>query len=284
MRSLFDRAVRILRKEGWSTALRKAGSFSVHQLSSFFYPASYFLSYPLTTALRAQNKSFLHEFIKGRKVLILGSGPSVSELRDIPNDVLVFTCNRGLKFFAEKPTSRPLDLYICTAGKIQRMPIIKSLLKKMKTRFLVIDDIRYIRRNREFSDVYDRLVQDDGKHNHYLKRLIKPSGIKNIRGSSFHPWTSTGIRLLQYALHHEAAEIYLAGIDFGDNGYFWGRNEDKWLHDEIDENFLSLVSKKYKNVYSVSKDSRLSRYVPHKNFEMSTAGTRSKDLLNQWVE
>ena len=238
-----------MRKYGLMGVLKKIACFFANRFLLFSYPAVHFLSYPRVAARRRKNEPLLRRFMQGKKVLILGSGPSTADIDLIPDDVLVFTCNRGLKFFAGKPTTRPLDFYLCTAGKIQRMPVIALLLQKLKTRFLVIDDLRYTRR--QLTGVFEHLIQDDGKHGHYLKNLIHPQRLRYIRGSSFHPWTSTGIRLLQYALYHEAAEIYLAGIDFGNNGYFWGGNEDKWLHDEIDENFLRIVSKKYKNVYSI---------------------------------
>jgi hypothetical protein len=147
------------------------------------------------------------------------------------------------------------------------MPVIGDLLRKVKTRLLVIDDPRYIRRERRFYGIYEHLLRDDGKHNDYLKSLIRPQGVRTIRGGSFHPWTSTGIRLLQYALYFGAAEIYLTGIDFGNDGYFWGQNEDKWLHDDIDENFLKIADAKFGNIFSASRKTPLTRHVPHRRLE-----------------
>ncbi len=208
---------------------------------------------------RPEDQKFLRAMIEGRRVLVLGSGASAKELQEIPKDVLIFTCNRGLQFFETFPLNRPVDFFLCTESKIQRFPQIREALQNIPVRALALDHLHHQGSWKETP----RLIPDDGMHDEFLRSLIHPLSPKEIRGKSFHPWTSTGIRLIQYALHFNAKEIYVIGIDLGRGDYFWGKNFDRWLHDEIDANFLKIAAKKYPNLFSLSAASPLSRWLPH---------------------
>jgi len=214
-------------------------------------------------SLYLKSRSALKKLIKGKRVLIVGSGTSAKELKEIPEDVLVFTCNAGLRLFYNKGYNK-INLYLChKRAIIYDYKDIKSLLKKIKCRVFVIDEPGYIKK--ELGDSYSILIKDYNDNNYYLKRLIKPYNINQIKGSSALK-SSSGMRLLQYALFFKAKEIYLIGIDVNEKGYFWGeRNEHKHL--DIDRNLIKIVSKKYKNIYSVSKNSPITKFIPYKNLK-----------------
>ena len=254
------KTISYFRAYGLKRTFEKSARRIREKLLTRFYPVVYFLLYPSRQLLYHKQQSSLRKLIENQKILILGSGPSVSELETLPEDYKVFTCNRGLKFFSDKKTPA-LSLYMCTRSKIERLGVIEASLKKIKTEFLVTDDLDYVKRNPALKDCCSQLVFDDVMDDFYLKELIRPLKPGQIRGRSHHPWTSTGIRLLQYALHFKAGEIYLAGIDFGNEGYFWGENKGPWFHADIDQNFMKIVSQKYDNVFSISSKSLASKYL-----------------------
>ena len=201
--------------------------------------------------------------MEGKRILILGSGPSAAELQSIPGDVKIFTCNRGLKFFDDRPRPK-IGLYLCTKSKIERLGAIEASLKRSKIEILAIDDPGYLQKRPALNNGAEVLF-DDGMDDVYLQPLLAPRRPAEIRGRSKHAWTSTGLRLLQYALIFNAREIYLAGIDFGQNGYFWGQNQEPWTHRDIDENFLEIMSKKHDNIFSMSPNSLASKHLKVKN-------------------
>ena len=215
--------------------------------------------------------------IENKRVLIIGSGPSASELEEITDDMVVLTCKRAPRLFEDKKISRSIDLFLCCKNTIRRNNSIEDMLQKIKTNLLVIDDLRYARSRKKLRGSYSRLIADDAKDNFYLKRLIEPHRLQEFRSNppiyngspKMLQHVSSGVRLLQYALYFKANEIYLIGVDLNNEGYFWGEPK-KQKHLEIDRFFLSVVSKKYKNVYSLSKTSPILKYLPYKSLTQSS--------------
>ncbi|MBI3252516.1 MAG: hypothetical protein HYZ52_04280 [Candidatus Omnitrophica bacterium] len=214
--------------------------------------------------LRFQTARVLKRLIRGERILIVGSGRSASELADIPPGIKLFTCNAGIRFFDGKAMDRPLDLFFCNKAKLQREKEIELLLVKIRTRVFVSRNTDGIRENTALRGSYERLLYDDSTDPWYLTRLIRPQGVQDIQGRCEATWTSTGMRLLQYALYFGAREVYVVGMDFGENGYFWGPKPNPWGHPDIDENFIRIVSAKYRNVFSISSKSPLSHHLPVK--------------------
>ena len=208
----------------------------------------------------------MKKLIRGKRVLIIGSGPSAKNLKKIPDDVLVFTCKLAVKLFAEKNLGK-IDLYFNYGSAIKRdYDHLIKYFPKTKVGFFLTDDIDYVKTKKEFFSKVPQLISDSGQNNYYLKRLIKPYNINQIMGRSLAPHASSGMRLLQYALFFKAKEIYLIGVDLGNSGHFYG-GKFKWRHQDIDENFMKIVSKKYKNIYSASKNSPITKYIKYKKLE-----------------
>jgi hypothetical protein len=215
--------------------------------------------------------------IEGKRVLIIGSGPSASELEEVANDMVILTCKRALKIFEEKKINRPIDLFLCCKNTIHKNGSVEDLLQKIKTNLFVMDDLNYTRHRNKLKGSYAQLIPDDGKDNFYLKRLIEPHELREFeRAARFSNGSSktlkhvsSGVRLLQYALYFKAKEIYLIGLDLNNEGYFWGEPK-KQKHLEIDHFFINVISKKYKNVYSLSPTSPILKYFPHKLFSRTS--------------
>ena len=231
-----------------------------------------------------KNNPSLKRLIKGKKILIVGCGASARELDEVPRDAKVFTCKAGLKLFLDKKFDQVIDLYLfekmrdektitITENKHSEKKIVfaknkftEELFGKVKIKLFVTKNINYVRRKKEWEKVYSELLYDAGENNYFLKTLIKPYRIKEIVGNSTNPCTSSGMRLLQYALYFGAKEVYLIGIDFGKGGFFWGGTSNYIVtgHSAIDENFIKIVSKKHHNIYSLSEKSPIAKYIPCK--------------------
>ncbi|MDP3920801.1 MAG: methyltransferase domain-containing protein [Candidatus Omnitrophota bacterium] len=223
------------------------------------------------------NDAPLRKLIRGRRVLILGSGPSAKELGDIPDDVLIFTCNAGLRLLRERGIDRPVDLYLCRKKAMTAdYPDIEGLLAEQKANVYVMDDARYVKTKKSLKGAYEILLPDHQKDNFYLNKLMKPDSMRFIREDEV-TWTSAGIRLLQYALYFKASGIFMIGIDLSNNGYFWGPDyahrlptEKKGHKHSIDFNFLRFMARRHPNLYSLSPSSPVSSHLPCRNFDMTS--------------
>lgn len=207
----------------------------------------------------------IQKIIRGQRVLILGSGPSADALRSIPEDVKILICNASPKLLIDKKINRRVDLYYGVENVINSLhksADIPRLLSIVKPKVFITNNPRGIERRKEYEGCYDLLIKDDTRNNYYLRKLISPFKLGTISGKSW-PATSTGIRLLQYALYFGAKEIYTSGIDLGGGGYFWGE-KNTTSHSGIDHEFMKIISKKYKNVYSASKKSPITNYIKYK--------------------
>jgi len=208
----------------------------------------------------------IKKFIENHRVLILGSGPSAKDLKNLGNKkIKLFTCNASPKILQKKEIKKKISLYLCTGDVLfadYKDRDLLSLFQKTPPEVFITDSKRRIEKTGKINMDKVIFVKDCNSNNFYLKRLISPKKINQIKGNSF-ATTSSGVRLLQYALYFGAKEIYLLGIDGGMGNYYWGgKNEGN--HQEIDNNFLEIISKKYKNIYSASKSSPITKYFPYK--------------------
>ncbi len=208
--------------------------------------------------------SVLRNLIEGKKILIIGSGPSAKELPPIPDDVLIFSCKRALKIFSERGVHRPCDLYINWQRSMKLYPDTLSLLAKIKTNFFLIDEPRWAQHCDPLKGCYRHMIPYVPRDTYYLKRLLKTRSLNRLPGVKKKS-TSVGVKLLQYALYFQAKEIYLIGMDLTTEGYFWGEpNIQKHL--AIDHYFLTRISKQNRNIYSLSAQSPITSYFSHKLF------------------
>lgn len=219
---------------------------------------------PLYTGYhRLRSRGRLRRLIEGRRVLVVGTGPSAADLDSIPPDVLVFTCKLGIRLFAERHRGRHVDLYTCFRSSLEKQAEMPHYFRRTHPRFFLTNDLRYVRSRADL--VFTHLLHDNGSDNSMLAHLIKPLHPEDIRGNARRGKTSSGVRLLQYALTFGSAEVYLIGIDLGRNGYVGGDGDlhKPWNHHDIDENFLRLVGAQQGNVFSLSPRSPAARFLPH---------------------
>ncbi len=243
---------------------------------------------PLTWSLRRGKAAReLRRVLKDQTVLIIGSGPSAAELNAVPNGIKVLTCNAGMRLFTAKGISPKTDLFLCRRkAMIEDYSDVGDLLARYKTDVLVMDEPKFILKNRELKGSYRALIGDHQKDNHYLKKLIRPKKVSDIADDPV-SWTSAGVRLIQYALAFGAKEIYVIGLDLSHEGYFWGEKK-KYNHSgfvirhkhSIDHSFMKLVGEKYPHVYSLSSASPVTRYLRHKNPWQNTPSWESSPALS----
>lgn len=212
------------------------------------------------------NHGVLKKIIHGKRILILGSGPSAVEFRNLPSnmdDVLVFTCNAGLRILKEKKFGRKVDLYLSRIKALSvDYPDTQELLGEVPCRTFIMDEPSFVKKSPVPTTGYERLIRDHQKDGYYLKKLIKPRRLEQVVADDV-TWTSAGLRLLQYSLYFGAKEIYLLGIDLGDDGYFWGQ---RFIHKHaIDYNFMKIVSQDHDNVFSASENSTITQYIPYRS-------------------
>lgn len=240
----------------------------VHSTAFMCGPLYAWLTRPFVRAYyRVAADGPLRRLLEGRRVLVLGSGPSAGEVPSIPDDVLILTTKLGPEILEDRGLRRRIDLYYYSniredrAGRERRLHI-DALLRRMRIGVFICEDFFSLLDVRGLKDAYEQRLMDFGGSQVLLREVIAPIRIEDIRGDSFCPWTSSGVRLIQYALHYGASEIYLAGIDLGENHYASGRKMRRWDHQDIDRNFLELISKRHDNVYTISRTSPITRFFP----------------------
>ncbi|OGX16055.1 MAG: hypothetical protein A2166_05440 [Omnitrophica WOR_2 bacterium RBG_13_41_10] len=216
------------------------------------------------TALR--RNSALKKIIKNQRVLIIGSGTSANELKYIPSDVKILTCNVGPRILLYKGINKVIDLYYCVPGVIEgdhKNENVIDLVLRFKIN-LFIYPAKWIKSFIDIKKTCVKCIKDHGFNDYYLNKIMGPLKTEEIKRSFLsNNRTSSGVRLLQYALYSQAKEIFLLGIDINEEGYFWGR---KNIHEHlsIDKDFIEFVSHKYNNIYSASRKSPIMRYVKYK--------------------
>lgn len=221
---------------------------------------------------RVKHHRDFKRLIEGQRVLILGSGPSSAEITAIPQDVRIFTLKHGLKLLDRIGVTQPIALFLCWRGHLLRNPFIESFLPKFHSEVILTDFPDTLQNKNNLSNCYTKIIREDGRYNFYAERLIGRDGLKKVIEKVFvYPdegkklkHASSGVRLLQYALYFQAREIYVAGIDLNDEGYFTGEYK-KQKHIAFDRSFLEILSKKnHSNVFSISPKSPLTQYFPHR--------------------
>jgi hypothetical protein len=171
----------------------------------------------------------LKKLITNQKILVIGSGPSSLELKNVPEDIKIFTCKRGLGlFFKNKTLKKEIDLYTWQESFFHKYDI-KKKISKFKIKLFLLNSLaltHFLRKQKKrkseqsqknFKIYYDSLLDNN--------LLISPYTFEDIRGNCIADATSLGMRLIKYALHYGPKEIYLIGIDFGKNGYFFGEKK-----------------------------------------------------------
>jgi hypothetical protein len=51
----------------------------------------------------------LKKIIENQRILVIGSGPSASELKNIPEDIKIFTCNAGPRLIYKNKLKREIN-------------------------------------------------------------------------------------------------------------------------------------------------------------------------------
>lgn len=212
------------------------------------------------------NAARLRRLFSGRRILIIGGGPSARELSSVPADTVVLTCNSSLKLAADRGIRR-VDLYYFHKRKAAwRASGLQDYVRRIPIGFFITNLPKLRRVTQKYQEEIKsrpRLLVDSNRNNFYLKRLLRCGHIGDI--GPVH-WTSAGLRLLQYALYFKAREIYVIGLDLSDD-YFWGEKKRSIIEREFEEHVLEEFSRRFANIFSLSERSPITRYFPFKRLE-----------------
>ena len=260
----------ILKKGGSIFRFFKQAFLSWQPNSGFFFRNAYLSFKDSNYKYSILKRNFeLRKTINNQRVLIIGSGLSANELSHIPEDVKILTCNIGPRILLNKGINRKIDLYFCaTLMGGHKNENVMELLSKCKINLFIIKrkDLRknWVNVKKVYHECIRKCIKDSGNDNYYLNKLIGPDKLGQIqRDVMGNRWTSSGLRLLQYALYFQAKEIYIIGVDIDEEGYFWGRkNVNEHLF--IDRDFIEIVSRRYKHIYSAAKNSPITHYLKYK--------------------
>ena len=209
------------------------------------------------------NDAMLRRLIEGQKTLIVNSAASAFSLAQLPADVKILACDHAAGLCADEKFTRTLDLYLCSKRVLKRKQL-KQLFAKIRAQVFLSDDLSFIRRRKDLKRAYACLLYDDGMDDFYINRLFGAAEVQKLRQRNNRP-VSPPFRLLQIALHYGAREVYLCGVDFTEKRYAWEGQEPGLRYSDSDENFLKVVSRKFKNVFNLSAQSPVSDYLPFKN-------------------
>lgn len=229
--------------------------FKDHSWSMLFWPK--------------MDRYFIH-MIRGKSVYVVGSGPSAKDLKTIPVDAVVMTCNLGPLILKDIGFDRRIDVYFAVASHPKKKVLIDrenhhkaaliyNCMSNCDIRALLINHWGFFRQSKKAK--YQTLWYDGLRHKRYLNRIL---GKKSLRNYDIKEWTSTGIRLIQMALFYGAKDIVITGVDLGREGYVWGESLNPWKHLGVDEKVLKLMSERYDNIYCLTDATPAHHYFPTK--------------------
>ena len=228
----------------------------------FFYVRNYWNRKLLVKELRRN--------FKGKKVLILGSGPTLEEIVSIPDDFIVVCCNFSINYLEEHFFGRRANLYLTTNQAVSEGGGIEKILKAEEYDVLVhnFDNKLISKFKLDKKNSFFNLPQDVS-----LLSLVAPNTYRKryVFGKEQNVMLSSGCQLVQYGIIGEAEEIFLAGIDtersvsyFQDRRYVEDESSKKNNHYLMDSSFLEECTK-YNNIFVASPKSPVSALLPTKN-------------------
>lgn len=210
----------------------------------------------------------LRGLIQGRRVLVLGSGPSARDLIPIPDDVLVFSCNLGPELLVAKTPRRRVDLYIGNRQPLEEYGSrIDAMFGDVRFGYFLSRTPRYIRKRRDIR--CERVLADRGteKSNYMLRRFLDAATVDRLAESVKRGVPSTGVALLVHALVYAASDIFLIGMDLDTRGHALG-NHDTGLyaktHMNLDHEVVRFAATSFRNVWSASEQSPVTALVPYR--------------------
>ena len=209
---------------------------------------------------------WLTRLIRGRRVLILGSGPSAAALGPVPADVLVFSCNSAIAALMRPGFRREVDLYACNGAPLRtHRAQLLEIAREFRFSFLLTRQPWRIREAGVFR--YERLMADraTGRGGLLQRRVLGRPLMRRLAALCRSGFPSTGIGLMLYALHYGAREIHLAGIDLNTAGYAFSERANSAYareHGVFDLGVVRFAHERYGNLSVVTPGSPLAALLP----------------------
>ena len=212
--------------------------------------------------------ALLRTLLSGKRVLILGSGPSAAELSSLPSDVLILSCNTAPEMLLKKNLRTRVDLYIGNRTPLEEYgDRIDELFTKLAFNYFLTRSPGYIEKRGDVH--FQKLLLDRGSENsnYLLRRLIDHATVEKIIQSAARGVPSTGVNLLIHALVYGAKEIYLIGMDMDTKGHAIGDHKTEEYaktHQNLDHEIVRFATKKFDNIYSASATSPVTSLIPYR--------------------
>jgi hypothetical protein len=226
------------------------------------------------TELPARKRLSLHlsKKLAGKKVLLVGSGPSANILKNmtIPSEYSILSVNLAPN---NLPSDAPLSAYITQSfARAESNGGVDTILKTRSIETLLTNTNRIHSCTERQDAVHIVFNPRDTYYSRPMPLTIAER--YHLAQQGQHVFPSSGIQLLQYALSFGASEIYLIGIDVQETVEYTEESSypDQDIHApkinkhyHIDKRILQHNAKKYKTIYSATSSSAISTLFPVKS-------------------
>ena len=205
----------------------------------------------------------LRSIVANKRVLIVGSGPSVQYIDKIPQDVVVLSCNFSSALLS---TEQKVTGLLTTSFALKDSPQIVSLLKTRSFDWLAYNkktipglSLQPHRRTAKYIQLFAQVIDTQSL---LTKRM------KLYRKGQWY-FFSSGVQLVLLAIMAESREIYISGIEASPRvvyprGVGYTRDEaykmNRHLH--ADDYALREIARTHPHVYSLHTESSLSELLP----------------------
>jgi hypothetical protein len=210
----------------------------------------------------------LGRLLRGRRALVLGSGPSAADLPPVPDDVVLLSCNTAPEILGPKGIRRPVDLYLLNATALENYPDrLERMFAEVRVRWLISrhpDRVRRLASLRWEHFAWDRAT---GGRNYLARRLWDGPTVERLASLAEREGPSSGVALVIHALVYGASEIHMIGLDLDGRGHATAPHDNTWYsrtHRPFDVECIRLAQARSGILSSVSADSPITSLLPHR--------------------
>jgi hypothetical protein len=204
-----------------------------------------------------------HKFqklIRDNRVVIVGTGAAAADIQPFGENARFLVCDGGFSAFVNGRSGKTMDLFLCSQPVI-RKKFVKNKLSEINPGVFLSDDLGFIKKKKGKKHWSGSLIRDYRYDRPFTQKLLTPSELREV---GLEEIASSELRLLQIALYFKPKEVYIVGDEFLNNRYVWDDPHENGDLLTAKEKFFKIVSKKYPNIFCVSKESLLAKYLPIK--------------------
>ncbi len=213
---------------------------------------------------------YLQNIVCGKKILVIGSGPSAATLKRVPSDFVIACCNLSPTLLSKKEN---ISLYATTGYAIDGNSKIIGILNENDFKCVFLDEFP----RKEIVKKENIFIRNP--HSIFLHRKIINISklllhIKRLKKNNQHYFFSTGVQLILLSLLAGAKEVYVIGIEaddlvkYGnDITYSYDPKVKLNAHLVADQHALSQMARHNLPVFAISKNSNLANIIKYKSID-----------------